>query len=444
MRLNGEEFGRVVRLIESALPTLTEARSAVQWQADAADLYRARMGEAESLAHELREGFLRASNAVLQYAEALAEAKTEMEIGDAANDGLRELIKEVANTQSKRVRDSEPLSQWEDLRKITSLFDRQVEEDYQDKINKMRVQADSLYYEAAGAYSRVRDIEQNARQIFVAEMHSAFKRLPDFKADSNAAKNIIKRAPGVLAEMNDAGLQNPESRLPGQGFVPRFGVDAPGDMTDFHQDIRDASGSFVVNEPAEWGVADAVHGKYIDPAHEQKYKLAWIRANQELIQGVAYQYGIPAELLAGIIYQEAGGKPPVLDHTADWVRRNTPLGGKDADDTSFGLMGIQVDTAAVALGYDPAHLTDSQRAEIIKSLDEPKESIVIAAKVLADAKDTTDCANTDPKQMTFDQQRELAARYNGGPDWNKEIAQSYADDFANSRTDVNLVLYAPD
>jgi hypothetical protein len=39
--------------------------------------------------------------------------------GDAANNELRELIKDIANTQSIRVRDSEPLSQWEDLREIT-------------------------------------------------------------------------------------------------------------------------------------------------------------------------------------------------------------------------------------------------------------------------------------------------------------------------------------
>jgi hypothetical protein len=271
-------------------------------------------------------------------------------------------------------------------------------------------------------------------------MRQAFNRLPDFRADTNAAEAIIETTPGVMAEMTEAGILNPESRLPGQGTVPTFAVDGQGDMTDVHQDIRNRVLATSYPVPDEWDPWSAVYGKYIDPEKEQEYKLAWIRTNQDLIQAAALEYGIPAELLAGIVYQEAGGKPPVLDHAADWYRQH--IGdGKDADDTSFGLMGIQVDTAAVALGYDPAHLSDNQRAEIISSLDDPRQSIVIAAKVLSDAKDATGFAGMDPHQMTMDQTRELAARYNGGPDWDKPIAQGYADNFESSRRDVNIVLY---
>jgi hypothetical protein len=74
-------------------------------------------------------------------------------------------------------------------------------------------------------------------------------------------------------------------------------------------------------------------------------------------------------------------------------------------------------------------------------LDDQEQSIVIAAKVLSDAKDAAGFAGVDPKQMTFEQQRELAARYNGGPDWDKTIAQGYAENYAASRRDVKLVLY---
>jgi hypothetical protein len=55
--------------------------------------------------------------------------------------------------------------------------------------------------------------------------------------------------------------------------------------------------------------------------------------------------------------------------------------------------------------------------------------------------DATGFAGMDPHQMTMDQMRELAARYNGGPDWDKPIAQGYADNFESSRRDVNIVLY---
>ena len=440
MRLNGQEFERVVKLIETVLPGLVVTHTKVKWESAAADLCRSRLKDAETLTHELREAFSMASAALLTYADALAVAKQEMIRGDVANTALRELIEPIADTQSKRVRDSEPLSQWEDLREITSWFDRQAEQDLQDKINAIRSQADSLYYEAAHAYSNVRDVEREAREVCISEMRQAFKRLPDFKADSNAAEEIIETSPGVLAEIGEAGMLNKESRLPGQGAVPAFGIDGQDGRTDLHEDLRRRVSSTSADLPAEWDPISAFHGKYVDPEHEQQYKMGWIRGTQDLIQAAAYEYGIPAELLAGIVYQEAGGKAPSADHIADWLRRNG-VGGKDADDTSFGLMGIQVDTAAVALGYDPMNLDDKQREEIIKSLDDPRQSIVIAAKVLADAKDATDFAGVEPKQMTFDQQKELAARYNGGPDWNKPIAQGYADDFESARPDVNIVLY---
>ena len=440
MRINGQELDRVVKLIETVLPDLISLPAKLEWQSDAADLCRRRLGDAETLAHELREAFALAAAALLKYADALAVAKREMIIGDAANSKLRDLIKDIANTQSKRVRESEPLSQWEDLRESTSWFDRRAEDDWQDQINAVRAEADSLYYEAARAYSRVRDTEREARDDCIAEMREAFRRLPDFKADSNAAEGIIETSPGVLVEIGEAGMVNKESRLPGQGAVPVFGVDGADGVSDIHEDLRRRVLATSGNVPAEWDPASAMYGKYVDPDREQEYKMAWIRTNQELIQASAYEYGIPAELLAGIVYQEAGGKPPVADHLADWMRRHG-LDGKDADDTSFGLMGIQVDTAAVALGYDPAHISDKQREEIITSLDDPRQSIVIAAKVLSDAKDATDFAGVDPRQMTSDQLNELAARYNGGPDWNKPIAQGYAGNFESARHDVNIVLY---
>ena len=314
------------------------------------------------------------------------------------------------------------------------------EDDYQDKINAIRGQADGLYYTAAHAYSRVRDTDREAREVCIAEMRTAFERLPDFKADTNAAEIIIETSPGVRSEMTEAGILDRGVRLPGHGPVPAFGVDGAGGVSDIHEDLRRRVLATSAVEPGEWGPLSALHGKYVDPELEQQYKMSWVEANQEFIKAAALESGIPAGLLAGIIYQEAGGKPPVADHVADWMRRKG-LDGKDADDTSFGLMGIQVDTAAVALGYDPAHLSDHQREEIVKSLDDPRQSIMIAAKVLADAKDATDFAATDPQQMTPEQERQLAARYNGGPDWNKPIAQAYAANYESARYDVDRVLW---
>ncbi|HWS39032.1 MAG TPA: hypothetical protein VN408_40605 [Actinoplanes sp.] len=434
MRVNGQELGRVVKLLEAALPVLTGIPSTLVWESGAGDLYRQRLHEAETLTHELREGFTLANGTLLRYADALTEAKREMIRADAAGRRLGELIDGLVVTQSVRVRESEPLSQWEDLRATTGFLDRLAEQDIRDRVDAIRPEADRLYYEAASAYTNVRDIELAAREECVTGMQEAYLRLPDFRADSGAAKTIIGTAPGVLAEINEAAAVNTGSRLTGQGAVPPF--PPSGIHEDIRQRVRATSGPM----PGEWDPASAVYGRYLDPDHEQRYKMAWIGTQQDLIQASAAEYGIPAELLAGIVYQEAGGKPPIADHLADWARRHG-LDGKDADDTSFGLMGIQVDTAAVALGYDPAHLSDSQRSEIVASLDDPRQSIVIAAKVLGDAKDASTFSGTDPVHMTFDQQKELAARYNGGPDWDKPIAQGYAGDFASARYDVNRVLY---
>ena len=47
--LNGEEFKRVVRLLEAVLPKLVEAPARVQWTGTAKDLYAARLREADGV-----------------------------------------------------------------------------------------------------------------------------------------------------------------------------------------------------------------------------------------------------------------------------------------------------------------------------------------------------------------------------------------------------------
>ncbi|WP_143174414.1 hypothetical protein [Streptoalloteichus hindustanus] len=92
-------------------------------------------------------------------------------------------------------------------------------------------------------------------------------------------------------------------------------------------------------------------------------------------------------------------------------------------------MAIQVHRAAETLGYDPAHLSEEQRGEVIASLVNPKESVFVAAKHLAELKQSSDFALTDPDGMTPEQRRELAARYNGGLYWRGPDAQGYANNF---------------
>ncbi|WP_194235841.1 hypothetical protein [Streptomyces sp. CB01881] len=94
-------------------------------------------------------------------------------------------------------------------------------------------------------------------------------------------------------------------------------------------------------------------------------------------------------------------------------------------------MSIQVRRAAEVLGYNPAHLTDSQRHEVIRALQKPATNIFIASGCLAQLKAESPFANVPADRMTPAQYQELAARYNGGPFYAGNDAQAYGRGFMN-------------
>ncbi|GAA0652009.1 hypothetical protein GCM10009535_32870 [Streptomyces thermocarboxydovorans] len=81
------------------------------------------------------------------------------------------------------------------------------------------------------------------------------------------------------------------------------------------------------------------------------------------------------------------------------------------------------------LGYDPAHLTEGQRDTIEASLQDPGQNIFIAAEYLAMLKEESSFADIPADSMTREQRQELAARYNGGPYWQNDKAQTYGRNF---------------
>jgi len=78
-------------------------------------------------------------------------------------------------------------------------------------------------------------------------------------------------------------------------------------------------------------------------------------------------------------------------------------------------MAVQIRRAAEVLGYDPANLSDSQRAEIVSALKDPAQNMFITAKYLESLKAESDFADVPADQLALYQYEELAARYNGGP-----------------------------
>lgn len=85
-------------------------------------------------------------------------------------------------------------------------------------------------------------------------------------------------------------------------------------------------------------------------------------------------------------------------------------------------------TCAEVLGYDPETLSDQQRDEVRSALKDPAQNIFVASKHLADLKAQSDFAGVPADQMTPAQCQELAARYNGGPNWQGTVAQDYGRD----------------
>lgn len=437
MILNGLEYERVARLTASVLPELTAAPAAVDWVSTAKDLYAVRLQDTISLAEDLRTAFATAGPALVEYGERLAWAKACLDAGDTAAKALAKqfgLLKALYP-----VPDREPMEQWDYLKRASrSVMDPL----FQEAFAKIRPAAEGHYRAAATAYEDALRFEKEGRAECLAEMFRAWQKLPDFRADSNLARLIVQHTPGLAREMAEAAALDSDVRLSGQGTVPPFGVDG-GNLSGLHAHIRDEAHSFGLSGPT-WGTGDFIRWNTPLPGEsEHDFKLRWIRAYAPLIQKAAEEYGLPAEVLAGVIYQEVGGKPLWFDDASDkarrilppWLREPTPLRG-DPDDTSYGPLAVQVDTAARALGYDPDALTPEQREEIVTSLKDPKQNILITAKVLADGKDTTGFALTDPDQMTPEERKRLAEIYNGGPGSDSPHAREYADNYAEHEAEA--------
>lgn len=76
-----EDFKRVVRLIDSALPVFDEVKGKTDWQGDVKELLDRRLKEADSLLEALRHEYDRAGKALDDYSVAQLTAKTSSATG---------------------------------------------------------------------------------------------------------------------------------------------------------------------------------------------------------------------------------------------------------------------------------------------------------------------------------------------------------------------------
>lgn len=248
--------------------------------------------------------------------------------------------------------------------------------------------------------------------------------------------------PALRAEATEARADS-LTRLEGSGakaeFTKPVGKD---DVSASLMDIRLKLTSLPEATDAYWAV----------PRNAEERR-EWIAANKDIIKAAAERSGLPADMVAGIAWQEVGGQWGWMDDGVDTVRGLARDGwlpmapealpdrlGGNPDETSFGPIAIQVRRAAEVLGYDPAHLTEGQRDTIEAALQDPGQNMFIASEYLAMLKEESGFADVPAEEMTREQRKELAARYNGGPYWQNEQAQGYGRGFDSNLDEARSAL----
>jgi hypothetical protein len=160
----------------------------------------------------------------------------------------------------------------------------------------------------------------------------------------------------------------------------------------------------------------AGHKEYI-----HKYKAYYVHAMRDTIKAAASRFNLPAVLVAGTVYNEVGGTDLVKPYVH--LLRDLLSGSEAADRTSIGPTSLQPRRALAALGYDPAKVDPSLKADVVQSLIHNHAfAIFVSAKHLSDLRDlffpaqgTSDLGNDDLMM--------LGARYNHGPDASDETVR---------------------
>ncbi len=231
-------------------------------------------------------------------------------------------------------------------------------------------------------------------------------------------------------------------------------------LEDEITEIEAAYKDIPTNSHVPWNTLLAIEWQYMKLYNKGSqflygFKNQWVYGYRDVIKAAAKKYDIPVELLAGVAWSEVGGDPPWIDPAAYFVRKGTTpvipeqywgktpdeianlplIGGlwsdmwrdatKDPNKTSFGDLSMQIRVAAETLGISPNILNTTMEKEIIKALQNPKFSIFISAKHLADLK-KIDFADIPSNKLSLDQIATIASRYNIGAGASYEEASGYS------------------
>lgn len=153
-----------------------------------------------------------------------------------------------------------------------------------------------------------------------------------------------------------------------------------------------------------------------------RYKDAWVIFNRKHIRQAAAKYSIPATLLAGVAWAEAGGAPDVMDSITfpvrafdwsgpDWLDCLTIT--KRPTLTSVGSISIQLEVAARELNLKTENMSFSDQSKLKLCLEQDAFNIEVVAKHLRGLI-LHDYPDADTLNLTKEQWIVVGSRYNRG------------------------------
>lgn len=415
---NATEFARMRGLLASIDPSTIRAKDGTIWEGAYRGHYDERLAEVRNLVVGLSAGFDKARAALFRYADEVKRAKQRLSAGAHAERRLDHLISSVAVAVTPAARQAEPMRRWEDIRETAGLRDWAAELGLD--LASFRDEATHAYNEAGDEFGRAQSIERAARDVCLAELRRAYDLLPDIRGEFRPAVAIIaevmplREASRLDIWSSSCGVR--DDSLPA----------GDSDISPALQRIRD----LLATLPA--GLSqDLVDAGSDGDGYD------FIAANKELIVAAAHEFGLPPDLLAGITWREAGGRPHPIEvltealrraADGDWSSVTTRSLPSSVNEAGFEPMAAPVRRAAEALGYDLASLSHGQLDEIRSALRDPAQLIFIVAQYLERLKAESGLADVPADQLTHAQYQELAARYCGGQHWSSGPAWSYGHD----------------